>query len=915
MPSVDWLALGLARLRDERAASAAFLLVVFVTSLLFALSPRLYERAREEALTTELADARSSDRGIELSQETRIAPAPGDAPTELIAEAGRQAELRLPGSVRGLIAGRSFIVESPRWLPVERILLTTVILRIEQGTTDRVRYVVGGPPTGQVEMGSGAAVFQAALSVSAAAALGLTADDIEAGAVMQLERDTSDPLAVSAVPIAVRFTGLFEPPVSLVEDEWFDDLSIIRPRIRRFSAEDSFTDVVVVISPEAYPALFAEAADPPFRMRFAWRYHIDPARLEIDRLPQIAADVRRMEGLYRDRAVGPGTESMAALQSRLLVLIERHIERWRSADLVLVTAGTGPVGLAAISLGSFAVLIATRRERSLATARARGASMAQVVGASLVETLVLAVPASLLAGAFSLWLVQGPPWEPTATAVALSGGLAVAMVIGAVAVRARSGPRGPDAPRSGRWGSYRRVSFEVAIVAVALGGTLLLQGRGVGRSPEQATGPGVDILLAATPGFCGLAAGLVASRLYPILAGLIGRVTNGRRDLVPALALRRASREGRTGPVLVVLVAAAMIGTFSAAMAAHLERSTLAVAWHDVGASHRMTVGGGALPTGFDVSGISGVEAVAPAHRADAVSQNRTRFEFLAIDAMALKQVIGGTPADAAIPTALAASTADPLPAIISNEASPSGGEPIAPGDVFPLTVAGRPIMFVAVTTRETFATLPVDGPFVVTSLAAFRALEPDLELPVTDLFVRAADSATGALRDAASTVDEGRLEVRSEQTSGMLFAPIMVAVLTGIAASALAAGLYAALAVAAAIGAAGRGRMTEAAQLRTLGLSRRESLGLAVIEHFIPTLVAFTLGTVGGAGLFALVQSSIGLQQVIGSTLEVASTLRWEYVLLLLAALVGVASGGITVAAVAERRVRPTTEIRRGLE
>ncbi|HEX2193993.1 MAG TPA: hypothetical protein VHK63_03415, partial [Candidatus Limnocylindria bacterium] len=61
---------------------------------------------------------------------------------------------------------------------------------------------------------------------------------------------------------------------------------------------------------------------------------------------------------------------------------------------------------------------------------------------------------------------------------------------------------------------------------------------------------------------------------------------------------------------------------------------------------------------------------------------------------------------------------------------------------------------------------------------------------------------------------------------------PVVAAVSAGVAAAAIVAAAYAALAVASSLILAGSARAGETAHLRTLGLTRRQTVGLLVTEH-----------------------------------------------------------------------------------
>jgi hypothetical protein len=120
-----------------------------------------------------------------------------------------------------------------------------------------------------------------------------------------------------------------------------------------------------------------------------------------------------------------------------------------------------------------------------------------------------------------------------------------------------------------------RVAVEALVVIAALAGAYLLRRRGL--SPED----GFDPYLAAVPVLVGLATGLLALRLYPLPLHALAWAAAPRRDLVPALGLRRLARQPSlaVAPLLVVLLATA-VGVFAATMS-----SSIAGAQEDVAAT------------------------------------------------------------------------------------------------------------------------------------------------------------------------------------------------------------------------------------------------------------------------------------------------------------------------------------------
>jgi putative ABC transport system permease protein len=163
--------------------------------------------------------------------------------------------------------------------------------------------------------------------------------------------------------------------------------------------------------------------------------------------------------------------------------------------------------------------------------------------------------------------------------------------------------------------------------------------------------------------------------------------------------------------------------------------------------------------------------------------------------------------------------------------------------------------------------------------------------------------------------VPGGTLDSRAERTAALRGSPVAGAVRTGIAAAAVVSALYAALAVAAALALTGLARAVEVAHLRTLGLSRRQALGLIVMEHGPTVLAAFALGVGLGLALFTGLRPGLGLAALVGASVEVPLTVEPVQLLLVLAGIVGIVVFGMAAGAALQRASVPATAVRRGFE
>jgi putative ABC transport system permease protein len=606
------------------------------------------------------------------------------------------------------------------------------------------------------------------------------------------------------------------------------------------------------------------------------------------------------------------------LRSGLLLLLEGERARWASAVAVLAVVGLGPaaVGLAALAL--IGVFVMQRRRPALALGRARGASGGQLLGAVMLEGLVLSLPPALLAAGLAFVLLPTGPRQLTiGAAVAVAIATTVLLVV-AGASTALGTPRGPgrDQPQIRRPGP-RRLAAEGLVVGLAIVGAYLLRERGIVGSSSTTELTGADPFIAIVPALVGIAAGIVAVRLLPIPMLLLSRLAAFRRDLVPVLALRRVTRGGTSGSVLVVLMATATIGAFAGATLVHLDRAAEAVAWEEVGAPYRID-SNGPLPRSFDASTLPGVTAAAG--QFEVSSLVATRFlplQLVAIDTAAFEQVVAGTAGAGLLPPEMAGPAEQPLPAIVSRQLT-TGNEGVNVGGTFDLVVEGYRITFRVVEVRESFPTLSSNQTFVVASRDQLRGLRPDGGglRSTTSVYLNAPADAGPELRKALARAAPGAtLLGRAERTASIETSPIVEALVTGVGAAALVAFAYAALAVSAALALAGAARAIEVAHLRTLGLTRREAVGLVLVEHGPTIIVAFAGGVGLGLGLFALLREGLGLSSLVGSSVDVSVGIEPAQLIGLLIAIVIIVGLGIGLGAALQRGAAPAAAVRRGFE
>ncbi|HSL34031.1 MAG TPA: FtsX-like permease family protein, partial [Candidatus Limnocylindrales bacterium] len=699
------------------------------------------------------------------------------------------------------------------------------------------------------------------------------------------------------------------------EEYWLDDTALIRPSFRQAGDRD-LVDMTALVAPSAYAVLLESTSGlhPPYR--YLWRYFVDPGRLQAETLGPLIGDLRRLESTFGTSFIN-AVEGGTLLQSGLLPLIEGARLRWTAASAVLAVIALGPAAVGVAALGLIGSFVMRRRRPALALGRARGASTGQLLSAVAIEGILISVPPAILAAGFAFVIVPTGPRPLTILGAAAVAAITTLLLVAAGAPTAIAAPRGPGRePLTFRRPSPRRLGLEALVVILAVVGAVLLRDRGVRGASSATELTGTDPLIAAVPALAGLAAGIVALRLLPLPMAILSRLAAFRRDLVPVLALRRVTRGGTSGPVLVVLMATATIGAFAGATLVHVDRAADAVGWQEVGAPFRLTAANG-LPLTFDPYDLPGVQAAAGEYQAPSVLATRfLQLRLLAIDAADYVSVVAGTPGDPHLPPAMLGPAEEPLPAIVSPQVT-EGPQGVAVGETFQIAIEGYSVTFRAVEVRDSFPTLSANQTFVIASRDQIRGLRGGAGLRTsTAMFLRAPDSAGDEIRRLSrSSAANATFSSRHERTESIRTAPIVQSLGAGVGLAAAVAFAYAALAVSAALALAGAARAVEVAHLRTLGLTRREALGLVVVEHGPTILIAFAIGAALGIGLFALLREALGLGDLVGTKVDIGVTIDPAQLGIVLGAIVLIVGFGMLLAAALQRAATPADAIRRGFE
>ncbi len=798
----------------------------------------------------------------------------------------------------------------------------TMRLRVQPDVDSRISLRDGRWPTGTTTKGpdrtpqAGAAppvtLFEIAISRETADGLGVAAGD-----TLMLRTDLTDPLVGQGhkSTIGATIVGTFD-----VNDEadtwWLGGTELTRPFIRSLGGDSRITDTVGLLSPEAYQAFLDETRALFLPLRYTFREFVDATRIKTGAVDETMTELRRLEVAYP--SVNVTSIQTTALRTGLRGILEQYRSQWGAANALLTVGVIGPAAVAFAALGLVAVLAAQRRRSALALARGRGASLTQVAVAVVVEGTLLAVPAAAAAVALAMVVVPVDPVAPSIAAAALVAAVAVVLLVLAT-VPATSGPsfgpaREPLVPRPP---TTRRLVFEGLVVLLAVGGAILLRERGVRGTSSAGELAQADPFVAAVPALIGIAAGLIAVRLFPLPMALLARLARRRRGLVPLLAMRRSMQATSSGPVLIVLLATATIAAFSSAVLVHLDRASAAAAWQSVGAAYRMDSNYGSLPTGFDPAALPDAEAGAVVYVSTMnIGTRALRVDFVALAADAYDRVVAGTPADPNLPVDLFAEGPPLIPLVVSAAVAdrPDGARP---GDQFTIAIEGRTFQARVVAVRDNLPRFSRSELVIVASRDQIAARFPDAPMRPSIALVRAPEASGPAIRAAFLTAMPigGTFTARADVTRDLRDSPASRAVVTGITAAAILASVYAAIAFAAAVALAGAARAVEVAHLRTLGLNDRQAAGLILLEHGPTVIAAFAAGLALGLGLLLALRDGLGLDALVGSRVDVPIGLEPSQLALVLGGIVAVVALGLALGTRMQRGAAPTAAVRRGFE
>lgn len=852
----------LRRWRADRGLLALLVVVVAAASGLVGAVPRLLDQLARASLDEELATTTADRKGMAADRIQLLDLREPDADWAELEAAGAELQRSLTPALDRVLRDPTPVVDTFRyavfeapggeWDTINRRLtvrsqLDLPELDVVEGRLPDGEIGIASWPSGELDDGGEPVMDSAPLHEVAMTAESAQAMRMEVGDQRIATVDREGPMA-RRLRLAPEGTVVFElaaiVELAPMDDPvWFGD-----PVLHRSSQYDTSSNTTVFAHAIVPPSAAAEL--PKMEELVAgtvtWRWRLDEQAL-IGADPTAVADGAR--ALRTSLALDPTEPSWS---TGLDQLIDRERDRRATAVEVLGLAVVAVVGVAVALLGAIGVVLATRRRDATALMRGRGTSAAQAVGAAAVEAVVVAAAgaglalttlAALLPGSGGEWLVVGVAVLASIVLVATAWP-DVTRPLGALLAERRRGEI-----RSRR--RLGRPVLEGLVVLVAVVATVATRQRGVGVDGE------IDPLVVAAPAAVALAVAVLAARLVPVLLGLVGPLAvRRRRGLAAPLGVARATRQGRGGPV--VLLVTLGVGISATALAVHtsIVVGQAAAASERVGADVRIVADALAtLDAGWASPDPDAL--VVDAAVVDGAISGETGGG--AIDVVLLDAEAVAALADASSLPSLVWDGVAPAPVITSSNSQALGSPEVGAG--LTLTIERRGV---AVTLADVDPQLlgfdDEDGRFAVIDEAAVTSVtgstpEPTVRLVDTDEPSAVAFSAQEA--DPTATVT-----TREEVRASLAESPLALGVRVGFLVAAGAVGIATLLAVVLALAAAAPVRRREAAVLAAVGTTGRRIAAVAVAE-VVPTVL---LACAVGLGL------AVAVATVVGARLDLAS-------------------------------------------
>ena len=836
------------------AASVAFGLLVFVSVLASLAIPRESTALRNEALQRVITASPTADRTI-VATVGAVSMGGSAVLAGDITAVGASLRARLAAS--GVpIAGRSPVWASvtTEYVPVSGAAQAAgygqpQLEMTYRGALARYSHVVAGRlPSGAVA-GQQTGV-QAAVTTDMAARLGL-----RVGSRLTTE------LGEGAGSLELVVTGIIRPanPASTF---WTQNPGAVSPVLSTGSSGQQYYSGAVFIGPGALPLI--ESASGASGLQVTWLYAAALGGLTADQASEEGATLGSMASSgVTFITPGTGQPMTVAITSQIPAVLGPFVagENAAAPVLELLYVSLAVMGTVVVLLG--ARLVAQRRAAEFTLMRARGAALYQLGWLVLRASVVIAAVAGAAAAVLAVRLTPGDGdpvswWLAGITiAVTLAGPVLISVVPQRVAT---PGTSRPERPAGGGRRAARRLVIEAALVAVAVGGLVVLRNQGLS--------PGSSGLYTSTaPVLIAVLVAVVVLRCYAPLARQLARIAGLSRGVVAFVGLTRATRTppGTVLPSFALVLVLAMVA-FPDMISTSVTRSQVAASWQQVGTDAIIQVGHNEdfLPAlRQQVSAVPGVTAVAVADVETGSLVPGNSLTVVTVDPAQYAAVVDEAPGPRFPLAALSGNAATTLPAVGNAAAAQLLGA--APAE---LGVGSGTI------------TMQLDGrisgvPGVTAAAVVVVPAEPLGTNPGGNLMLVAGPRLDPARLTAVvrSSQPDASVTLRAAALAALATAPVLQAAQRALTQGLVTAAGFGVLILLMSLLLTAQTRELTLASLATMGL-RRGQAQLLLAAETLPPVVAAAIGGVACAWLLApLVGPSLNLAAYSGTGSAIAVT------------------------------------------
>ena len=614
------------------AASVAFGLLVFASVLASLAIPRESVALSNRALQRVIAASRPADRTV-------IGTVPETSLTDEIGQVQATDIAAVGASLRARLAAGGMLVASnpPAWasLTTEYVPVSGAAPAAGNGQpqfemtyrTELAHYsqlVAGRLPVGGSEPGK-QAVIQAAVSTATAARFGL-----KVGA------------RLNAGAIQLVVTGIIRP-TNPAATFWSQDPVAARPALTQAAAPQlPYWIGAVFVGPGALPLI--EANIGPVEMQVTWVYTAALGGLTAGQADGLEASVTSLVTSGTTVTIPTGTPATVTISSQIPAILSPFVsgESAVAPALELLYVSLAIIGAVVVLLG--ARLVAQRRAAEFTLMRARGAALYQLGWLVLRASVVIAAAAGAVAALLAIGLTPGDGdavgWWLAGLTIAVT--LAGPVLISVVPQRVASPVTGrPERQAADRRPAARRIIVEIALVAAAIGGLVVLRNEG----PSSGNN---GLYTGAAPVLVAIPVAVVLLRRYPLLARELARIAGLSRGVVAFVGLTRATRTppGTVLPAFALVLVLAMVA-FPDMVSTSVTRSQVAESWQQVGADAIIQAPPNqAIPAGLQgqISSLPGVVSTAAAEVDAASLAAGTELSVMFVDPAQYAAVVARAP-------------------------------------------------------------------------------------------------------------------------------------------------------------------------------------------------------------------------------------------------------------------------------